>query len=169
MLDFWPRRKTEHSKDAEDSNTEDTTFLDSKSKKIPDRYQGWRFGVLTCTASTCLVLLINMSLALGALGQNGWGRDGQPVLYEGKCNTISKMSTALHLLINAMSTALLCASSYCMQCLSSPTRQELDQAHKKRSWLDIGVLSPRNMKSISGSRRVRWLVLGLSTIPLHLL
>jgi hypothetical protein len=88
MLDFWPRRKTEHSKDAEDSNTEDTTFLDSKSKKIPDRYQGWRFGVLTCTASTCLVLLINISLALGALGKNGWGRDGQPVLYEGKCNTV---------------------------------------------------------------------------------
>ncbi|KAL1595278.1 hypothetical protein SLS60_009968 [Paraconiothyrium brasiliense] len=55
-----------------------------------------------------------------------------------------------------------------MQCLSAPTRKELDQAHARQSYLDIGVLSPRNLKYISKNRRVRWLILGLSTIPLHL-
>lgn len=164
MIDFWRRRTSHEPKDAEDA-----TFFEPQTTGLRDKYQGWRFGVLTCASSTCLVLLINICLTLGALGHHGWGRDGQPVLYDGKCDTVSKLSTGVHLLINAMSTTLLCASSYCMQCLSSPTRQELDWAHKQRSWLDIGVLSPRNIKSISKSRRLQWLVLGLSTVPLHLL
>ncbi|KAF2823774.1 hypothetical protein CC86DRAFT_327712 [Ophiobolus disseminans] len=162
MFDFWPRKSNAP------NDSEETTFLKSTKRKLPEKYQGWRFGVLTCTVSTCLVLLINIFLPIGALAQHGWGRDGQPILYEGKCNTVSQMSTGLHLLINAMSTTLLCASSYCMQCLSSPTRKELDRAHKKKSWLDVGVLSPRNIRSISKSRRIRWLILGLSTVPLHL-
>lgn len=166
MFDFLTR-KDQQSHEAKDA--EDATFLKPESKKLRDKYQGWKFGVLTCTTSTCFVLLINICLALGALGQHGWGKDGQPVLWEGKCDTVSKMSTAFHLLINAMSTTLLCASSYCMQCLSSPTRQELDVAHKQRTWLDIGVLSPRNIKSISKGRKLRWIILALSTIPLHLL
>jgi len=163
MFDFW-RRKANDPK-----HIEETTFLEPSLDTRPVKYQGWRSGVLIWTTSTCLILLINIFLAVGALGTHGWGRDGQPVLYEGKCSTVSKMSTGLHLLINTMSTALLCASSYCMQCLSSPTRKELDLAHKKQSWLDVGVLSPRNIRSISKSRRTRWLILGLSTIPLHLL
>jgi hypothetical protein len=160
MLNFWRRIA-----DA----PEEKTFLASESAQKSSRFQGWRFGVLMCTASTCLVLLINISLAIWALTQHGWGVDGQPILHEGRCDTTSKLSTGLHLLINGMSTTLLSASSYCMQCLSAPTRQELDVAHKQQSWLDIGVLSPRNIKSISKSRRYRWLILGLSTLPLHLL
>lgn len=147
---------------------EEKTFLETQSTKPAKRFQGWRFGVLMCTTATCLVLLLNIVLALAALGKGGWGQDGQPILREGDCSMISMLSTGVHLLINAMSTALLGASSYCMQCLSAPTRKELDLAHKKQSWLDIGVLSPRNIRSVSSSRRVRWLILGLSTIPLHL-
>jgi hypothetical protein len=160
MIEFWWRKAEE---------PEEKTFLEPKFTKTSDRFQGWRFGVLLWTSSTCVVLVINICLAIWALAQHGWGQDGQPVLYEGKCGTSSKLSTGFHLLINAMSTALLCASSYCMQCLSAPTRQELNEAHKRQSWMDIGVLSPRNMRSISKSRRTRWLILGLSTIPLHLL
>jgi hypothetical protein len=160
MLNLWRRRVDQ---------PDEITFLKSSSTGKSNRSQGWRFGVLMCTVSTCVVLVVNTSLATWALAQHGWGQDGQPILHEGKCDTTSKISTGLHLLINAMSTALLSSSSYCMQCLSAPTRQELNLAHKKRSWLDIGVLSPRNIRSISKSRRWRWLILGLSTAPLHLL
>jgi hypothetical protein len=148
---------------------EHTTFLEPDAPATTKRFQGWRFGVLTCTLSTCFVLLLNVCLSIGVLGRLGWGRDGQPILYQGNCDKVSKFSTVLHIFINAMSTTLLCASSYCMQCLSAPTRQELDLAHQRQSWLDIGVLSPRNIRSVSSSRRIRWLILGLSTIPLHLL
>ena len=148
---------------------EQATFFESEPTKRSNRFQGWRFGVLACTLSTCMVLVLNVSLATWALARHGWGRNGQPILHEGKCDTVSKLSTGIHLLINSMSTVLLCASSYCMQCLSAPTRKDLDHAHSKQSWLDIGVLSPRNMKALPKSRSMRWLILGLSTIPLHLL
>jgi hypothetical protein len=163
MSKFW-REEAEEGKDQEDA-----TFLPPTSTKQTRKLQGWRFGVLTCTTSTCFIFIINTSLAISALAKSGWENNGQPTLYKGNCNTVSKLNTGVHLLINEMSTSLLCARSYDMQCLSAPTRQELDRAHSSHFWLDIGVSSPRNIQSISKSRRRRWLILGLSTIPLHLL
>lgn len=151
------------------SGLEKASLLDSDAPTTLKRFQGWRFGVLMCTVSTCLVLLLNVCLSIGVLGRLGWGRDGQPILQEGQCNNVSKLSTIVHIFINAMSTALLSASGYCMQCLSAPTRQDLELAHQSQSWLDIGVLSPRNIRSVSSNRRRCWIILGLSTIPLHLL
>jgi hypothetical protein len=148
---------------------EQVTFLESKPTKTSDRFRGWRFGVLACAVSSCVVLALNVSMSTWVLARYGWGKKGQPILHEGKCDTVSNMSTGIHILINSLSTVLLCASSYCMQCLSAPTRKELDLAHSKQSWLDIGVLSPRNLEALPKSRKMRWLILGLSTIALHLL
>lgn len=56
-----------------------------------------------------------------------------------------------------------------MQLLVSPTRREVNKAHNKGRWLDIGVPSIRNLRSISPIRVVIWVVLGLSSLPLHFL
>ena len=56
-----------------------------------------------------------------------------------------------------------------MQCLSSPTRSEIDKAHGQRMWLDIGVPSVRNLRKLSTTRIVLWWLLATSSIPLHLL
>ncbi|KAL9045807.1 MAG: hypothetical protein Q9214_001214 [Letrouitia sp. 1 TL-2023] len=56
-----------------------------------------------------------------------------------------------------------------MQCLSSPTRGELDKAHRRHIWLDIGVPSVRNIWRISRSKMALWFLLAFSSIPLHLL
>lgn len=79
------------------------------------------------------------------------------------------METAVHVLINVLSTLLLSASNYTMQVLSSPRRSDLDMAHKKGQWLDIGILSVRNIRKVDTKRRVLWFVLAVSSIPLHLL
>lgn len=79
------------------------------------------------------------------------------------------MSLWLHLAINVLSTVLLGASNYCMQCLSSPTRGDVDKAHSKGVWLDIGVPSVRNLRRISGRRFALWCLLAVSSIPLHFL
>ncbi|KAG0646007.1 hypothetical protein D0Z07_7768 [Hyphodiscus hymeniophilus] len=56
-----------------------------------------------------------------------------------------------------------------MQVISSPTRKEVDVAHQKGRWLDIGVPSTRNLREISWLRIAMWSVLALSSIPLHLM
>ncbi|OAL51545.1 hypothetical protein IQ07DRAFT_384245 [Pyrenochaeta sp. DS3sAY3a] len=81
---------------------------------------------------------------------------------------ISRWSTAAHLLINVFSTMLLGASNYTMQVMSSPTRDDIDNAHTKRKWLDIGVLSIRNLRNIPRTRTMVWVVLAFSSVPLHL-
>ena len=85
------------------------------------------------------------------------------------CATSKKWSMWLHLVINVLSTLLLGASNYCMQCLSAPTRLEVDAAHRKGSWLDIGIPSTSNLKRISRQKVFIWLLLALSSLPLHLL
>ena len=55
-----------------------------------------------------------------------------------------------------------------MQCLSSPTRAEINKAHNEERWLDIGVLSVKNLRRVSWRRICLWWCLALSSIPLHL-
>ncbi len=55
-----------------------------------------------------------------------------------------------------------------MQRLSAPTRHELNEAHRKFKWLDIGVPSFRNLLYINKWRTLAWLVLAASSLPLHL-
>ncbi|KAL8848269.1 MAG: hypothetical protein Q9221_006707 [Calogaya cf. arnoldii] len=56
-----------------------------------------------------------------------------------------------------------------MQCLGSPTREEIDRAHAKRRWLDVGVPSVRNLRNISPKRAVTWFLLAISSVPLALM
>jgi hypothetical protein len=68
-----------------------------------------------------------------------------------------------------LSTVLLSGSNYCMQCLSAPSREEVNAAHAKGKWLDIGIPSVHNLKSISMKKVGLWWCLGLSSVPLHLM
>jgi hypothetical protein len=90
-------------------------------------------------------------------------------LFSGSCSTAARFNTGIHILINVLSTLLLGASNLCMQLLASPTRAEIDVAHSKRVWLDVGIPSYRNLKHIARPRVVTWWVLALSSLPLHFL
>lgn len=95
---------------------------------------------------------------------NGFG-----VIFTGDCRKSSHINTALHLGINILSTLLMSTSNMCMQLLAAPTRDELDLAHQKERWLDIGTPSVRNLRYISVRRVLVWCLLGLSSVPLHFL
>ena len=131
-------------------------------------FNGWRVGVAVCASTATLVLIINISLTIWASAKIGLS-DGLATIQDGSCQKTQNLSLWLHLAINALSTALLAASNYCMQCLSSPTREEIDQAHSHNKWLDIGVPSVRNLRNIARRRIVLWWLLAFSGIPLHLL
>jgi hypothetical protein len=90
-------------------------------------------------------------------------------LLQGSCATVRRLNVWVHLLVNVLSTLLLCASNYCMQVLVAPTRTELDRAHSHRQWLHIGVPSLHNLMRIGRVRTLLWTLLLMSSLPLHLL
>jgi hypothetical protein len=142
----------------------------SQQQTWPQRHlKGWRFGILFGSILASLVLAINLSATIYGGVKAVRNDNGRKVIFEGDCEQVRKINTGLHFAINILSTLLLSASNYAMQCLSAPTRSEVDAAHKKRHWLDIGVLSVRNIRKISTRRALLWAILGLSSMPLHLL
>jgi hypothetical protein len=113
-------------------------------------------------------LLVNFLLTVWASVK--FGLDGGiGTVYEGACSTVSAWSFWLHILINGLSSMLLSASNYTMQCVTAPTRRECDRAHSRGDWLDVGVPSVRNLFRISWQRRTMWALLAFSSTPIHLL
>jgi hypothetical protein len=117
---------------------------------------------------TTTVLFVNLLLTVWASVK--FGLDGGiGTMYQGACATVSAWSFWLHILINGLSSILLSASNYTMQCVTAPTRRECDLAHARGDWLDIGVPSVRNLSRISWQRRIMWALLAFSSTPIHLL
>jgi len=132
---------------------------------------GWRFGILTGTILAFLTLIINTALvgATAARKETVRYSGNGKALYEGDCDKVRGLNLGIHLIINLLSTVLLSASNYGMQCLLAPIRAEVDKAYSRGVWLNIGVLSVRNLRRISGKRVFLWFILGLLSLPLHLL
>ncbi|KAI1745063.1 hypothetical protein F4680DRAFT_404141 [Xylaria scruposa] len=55
-----------------------------------------------------------------------------------------------------------------MQVLNAPSRDEVDAAHRKGIWLEIGVFSLRNAFMVSKFKTWCWLGLFATSIPIHL-
>ncbi|KAB8234257.1 uncharacterized protein BDW43DRAFT_318876 [Aspergillus alliaceus] len=129
--------------------------------------ENWKRSLYLGSLSSIVVLLFNISFVAWAVSHHDL-TNNRGVLFTGGCNKAKRLSTGIHLVINILSTLLLCASSYTMQCLCAPTRAEIDRAHQKNKWLDIGVPSMRNLLRISKIKLVLWSILLLSSLPLHL-
>jgi hypothetical protein len=56
-----------------------------------------------------------------------------------------------------------------MQVLNAPTRKEIDEAHFRCSWFGIGVPSVRNAFRVSRFKTWAWMLLMLTSVPIHLL
>jgi hypothetical protein len=132
------------------------------------RFKGWRVSVATSAALATTTLLTNCALTVWAFIRFG-STNGVGTLYEGNCNIVNSWSLWLHILINVLSSALLGASNYTMQILSAPTRRECDRAHANNDWVDIGIISLRNLTRIGWKRSAAWILLALSSVPIHLL
>ncbi|KAI0505354.1 hypothetical protein F5B22DRAFT_640008 [Xylaria bambusicola] len=122
----------------------------------PFNTTGWKKSArVNCTIlvllSISMIILSGISLSHGA--------QTALLLYSGDCNSgnATAINLALHLLINAVSTLVV---------LNSPSREDINRAHSKGAWLDIGVSSIRNTLNLSRFKRC---ILALSSVPIHLL
>ena len=132
------------------------------------KWKGWRLGATLCLGVVTSTLILNATVTAWAaitFGLSG----GIGTIHRGPCHAIKQTGLWLHIAINVLSTMLLGASNYCMQCLCSPTRAEIDKAHARKTWLDIGIQSMRNLSKIGRMRMTLWIILAASSIPLHLM
>ncbi|CEI70828.1 unnamed protein product [Fusarium venenatum] len=119
---------------------------------------GWR---VVAILNTIVVFLF-------AILENSRGLRKHFIFFEGNCETSKTINTWLHLLLNACSTGVLASSNFLMQLLSSPTRSEVDRAHKASRALKIGVQSLRNAFWTSKVKFICWILFFVSSFPLHL-
>ncbi|KAL8847019.1 MAG: hypothetical protein Q9221_007932 [Calogaya cf. arnoldii] len=121
-----------------------------------------------CSIIAALVLVINVVATV--YFKLKWKTTGDlGTIFRGQCSKAQQLSSRLHIVINILSTTLLSISNVCMQLLAAPTRQDIDEAHSKFLWLDIGVPSFRNLWHINRKRRVILVLLAATSIPLHFL
>lgn len=132
------------------------------------KVQGYHFGILCCAVASAVVMVINLALTVWASKRYGL-QEGLGTILDGKCSETKKLAMWTHLGINVLSTLLLGASNYTMQCLSSPTREDINRAHSQNLWLNIGTPSIRNLLGISRSRMILWWLVAVSSVPLHLM
>lgn len=131
--------------------------------------KGWRRSALLFSIAALVSFTANLAFTAWATAQAGLDGNGIGVLIEGSCSHVRTLNTGVHVLINGLSSVLLAGSNYCMQCVSAPTRSQVTRAHQRRTWLDIGVPSMRNLMSVSRKSQVLWVLLVISSLPLHLL
>jgi hypothetical protein len=152
--DFYFAETTDNSRTG--STDDDCERILRQNEKAGNRrvrlwMTGWRGGIAINTLITflilvvaivCLVLAITRSRVLG----------GESAIYTGSCAATERLNSGLCVIINIFVVILLAIANYVFQILSSPTRTEVAGAHDKRTWLDIGIPSVRNLRHITTSR-----------------
>jgi len=122
-------------------------------------------------STCCTVFLTNLVLAivsythLSNTSPDSYIRD----VYSGDCSVVGRADTGVHLAINVLSTGMLWASNLAMQLVGSPTRKLIDEAHEQGEWLDIGIVSFHNLRSVPRANLVVWILLASSSLPIHFL
>lgn len=132
------------------------------------RFTGWRRGSLLTAFVVLASLILNICMAVW-IHNSAEFLSGIGILFRGECDKVSQYNMWAHIGINAISTLLLSASNYAMQCFAAPTRADIDRAHQVGKWLDIGVPSLRNLRHIPKWKPLLWWMLALSSLPIYLL
>lgn len=133
---------------------------------------GWRQAAhVNCTILAAMSVAL-LGCTIGAF-QHTQGALRTHMFYAGTCagdgSGAAGVNLALHLVINAASTAALASSNFFMQVLNAPSRREVDRAHRRGTFLGIGVPSVRNAFHVGRFKTWCWVVLLLSSVPIHLL
>jgi hypothetical protein len=132
------------------------------------RLLGFTRRLILYVAATAIILLFNIIWLIVARVKYGLNGEAGTVS-RGSCGQSTTLNSNLHLVINILSTIILVASTTFMVIAYSPSRSEINVAHKQRRCLSVGSLGFRNLKSISWKKKIIYLVLMLTSSPFHLL
>ncbi|ATZ52000.1 hypothetical protein BCIN_07g05340 [Botrytis cinerea B05.10] len=145
-----------------ESNLFDEKTNDSNRAKVPQ----WKSRCSIAAVLMGVVLAVYVVFIIWA-SQKSTDNVSIRTIVEGSCSTVNATNFGLHVLINVLGMAVSIASACALYFLSSPTRNEIDEAHAKGNSFDIGVLSFRNLKSFK--KKVLFGLLIISSLPIHFL
>ena len=114
---------------------------------------GWMGGVLLSAALAGIILLGLVVLVALAATRNMISLDHE-TMFEGDCKRVRSVDQGIHAAVMVCAFVLVAGANYISQVLVSPTREEVDAAHSKADWLDIGIPSMRNMLRVGKGRSV---------------
>ncbi|KAF1912724.1 hypothetical protein BDU57DRAFT_583233 [Ampelomyces quisqualis] len=128
---------------------------------------GWRAGLLRAFLLSLIALIVNISV-YAWLYRTYERSSGTATIQRGPCKTIRAKNTGVHAALNILSTMILGASTYAMQGMTAPTRVEVDAAHAKGKWMEIGTQSVRNLFYLRRRNTWVWILLAITSLPFHL-
>lgn len=129
---------------------------------------GWRGEMLRIAIFSTFLWLVNIVVYVVLFTKTN-RTHGSGIIMDGLCSGVERANTMIHMALNIMTSLMLAASTFAMDSLCCPTREEVDMAHAKGQSLSIGGLSMRNFRFISRSRSILWILLWITSVPLHLL
>ena len=164
---LFKREKSEH---------EEQPFLSRSLSPFPSfthRERRRRFdlsnGSHLCLLLVILVLILNLIFIIWGSVAHLEREEGLVVVHRGTCSWTKKVNSVLHIVINILASTLLGASSFMMQRLAAPTRDDVDRTHQKYQSVSIGSLSCDCFSYMSKRNLMIFFILWTSSIPIHLL
>jgi hypothetical protein len=151
---------------AEEETAEDDLRLSKtfKQKYVSGRTVSLRF-LATCVA---MILILNVAVLIYS-AKRGPSTSASLLVAQDQCSTIKKLDVGLHALINVLGILALAAVGGFITALSSPSREDLNRAHRVGAWFDIGVPSIRNLKYIGRTRKYMCIIIYLLSFPIHIM
>ncbi|KAI1748328.1 hypothetical protein F4782DRAFT_517671 [Xylaria castorea] len=130
--------------------------------------KGWRrTGAINVILAYVCAVILSVALSI-SVSRPGASLSRPTIIFQGSCTSSTSLNLALHLLVNILSGTVLASSSFFMQVLSSPSREEIDSAHSWLRSLDIGIPSVKNLHHVARFKSISWFVFLLSSVPIHL-
>lgn len=132
---------------------------------------GWRKSALmNCIVLTVVLVLLTILSILSAV--KGQSIMLPTLIFSGTCDdngSAKTVKTVLGIFVNIISTGILGSSNFFMQVLNAPTREDVDKAHSRASWLDVGISSASNTFKMKRWKLAAWVLLAISSTPIHFL
>jgi len=128
---------------------------------------GWHAGLIRAFVLSLCAFILNLIIYVWLYTRYD-ATAGTATIMNDSCTTVRNANIGVHAGLNVLSTMMLGASTYAMQGVTAPTRQEVNEAHAKGIWLEIGTHSVRNLFHVRKRNLWIWVVLALTGVPFHL-
>lgn len=142
------------------------TSLATKSVQTSKHSVSWHRDALKFHAlSACI--LVALLICVGLSSANG-GVFQVTKLYAGQCSRAKVMNQCLQLVCAITAIGMSVSFDFFIRLVSSPTVDDLREAHSQGRSLDVGVHSFRNLRQLSQWRKLWWVSLVAIGIPIQL-